>query len=137
LGPDEIALAQSDNSMVGGADGGNVVTSNCGGIIVTTGTRDGDGGDGGEIPNTGNSVTYNSITYTGSAATVPHPYGYHVATGGVVPASNTFDYNAYHFVAAGAGALDAANWQSTGNVDVAFPQWQAVPQDPHGTATSP
>ncbi len=137
LGPDEITVAQSDSSMVGGADGGNIVTTNCGGIAVTTGTRETDGGDGGEIPNTGNSVTYNLIFYTGSAATVPHPYGIHVGPGGVVPAPNTFDYNAYHFVAAGAAALDAGNWQNPADAFVTFAQWQAIPQDPHATATSP
>jgi hypothetical protein len=68
---------------------------------------------------------------------VPAPYGCHVGVGGVVPGPNTFDYNAYHFVAAGAGALDGKNWQSPGNTLVAFPQWQAVPQDQHGTSTSP
>jgi len=137
LAGDEIAVAQSDNATVGGADGGNIITTNCGGITVSTGTRDNDGGDGGELPNTGNSVTYNSITYMGSAATVPAPYGCHVGAGGVVPGPNTFDYNAYHFVSAGAGALDGKNWQSPGNTLVAFPQWQAVPQDQHGTSTSP
>jgi parallel beta-helix repeat protein len=127
--PAEITLAQSDNSTVGGKGHGNVVSSNCGGIVLSSGTRD-------SVPTAGNSVTYNKITYTGTAAKVPHTYGYDVAAGGVTPAANTFDFNAYHFVGAGAGALGAANWLH-GSGFVTFSQWQAVPQDQHGTATSP
>jgi parallel beta-helix repeat protein len=129
VAPSEIAVAQSDNSTVGGMGNGNIVTTSCGGIAVSTGTRD-------TVPNTGNSVTYNSVTYAGAAATVPHAYGYHVGAGGVVPAANTFDYNDWHFVDAGAGALTGNNWQTAAGY-VPFAQWQAVPQDQHGQATSP
>jgi parallel beta-helix repeat protein len=135
VAPNEVSLAQSDNSTVGGAGTGNTITSACGGIGLSTGTRDtADGGS--RVPNTGNSVTYNTVTYSGSSATVPHPYGYNVADGGVVPAPNTFDHNDYHFVDAGAGAVSAANWQA-GSGRVTFSKWQAVPQDQHGKATSP
>jgi hypothetical protein len=129
VAPNELTLAQSDHSKVGGAGDGNTITSACGGIGLSTGTRD-------TVPNTGNSVTYNTTRYSGSSATVPHPYGYDVGDGGVVPSSNTFDDNDYHFVDAGAGALSAADWQA-GHGRVTFTEWQAVPQDPHGKATSP
>ena len=129
-GPDEISSAQSDHSTIGESGHGNSITSNCGGILVSVGTRD-------SVPTTDNQVLYNDITFTGNGGTaVPHPYGV-VGSPGASTTNDVFDHNSHHFQGAGAGARRAKIWgwfDGSANTLNTFSKWQALQQDVNSSA---
>jgi parallel beta-helix repeat protein len=118
----EIALAQSDHITVYG----NTITSNCAGIVMTSGSRNLAVDD---------VVEENITTYPGSTVirnllggldTNNPPTLYAPANG------NYYDYNTYHF----GSALGLKNWTWNGIPvnPLTWSGWRAAGEDIHGSA---
>jgi parallel beta-helix repeat protein len=126
----EIVLSESDTTNVSG----NKITTNCGGIAITEGTRQLAFDD---------SISNNSFSYSGNV-TLPNRIGGFDAPPGTSyagaiydPANkDTFDNNAYHFVSR--SMLNLNNWIWKGPNGRMSPlnwaEWKAAGLDAHGTA---
>jgi hypothetical protein len=140
----EIAVALSGNSTIGGSGSGNTITSKCGGIMLSIGTRTGLYCASTPCNTANNTVSYNTTTYTGAAATIPQVQGLSTNNAAGILTGLTWDHNTYHMGgASGTGFTGAQkDWQTaTGsNLQMPFasptPSWQAVGYDMSGSASN-
>ena len=121
----EIVSAASMGTLIDS----NTVNSNCAGIGVGTNLR-----SDSPQPQTGTKVTHNTITYTGTKSPITSRPGYNGQAGASVIPPNMFDYNTWKLGAAMNAATFNANNNGV-NSSKNWSQWQAVPQDQHGSAS--